>query len=124
MSNVIVTDYAESVAVAIVLLIFLVILLWVLWLIEAINGMCNSLQLYNNFFIKVFYSLFAHLLFFLIALTVLIVFSFIIMFMGLSYFGYISGKSYHNKVFIHLCFLIVVDKVIQTIPLLNKFVGK
>ena len=50
--NVIVTDYAESVAVFFILLILLVIFLWVLWLIKAINGMCNSLQLYNKFLLE------------------------------------------------------------------------
>ena len=125
MSNVIVTDYAELVAVATVLIFFLVLLLWVLWLIEATTGKCNSLQLYNDFFIREYYCLFPHLLSFLIALILLIMFSYVtIVFVGLRYIGYKEGKLYHNKLFIHLCLFVVADTVIQTIPLLNKFVGK
>ena len=102
MSNVIVTDYAAPVAVATVISIPLVLLLWVLWLIEATIGICNSLQLYNEFFIREYYYLFKDLLSFLIALTGLIIFSYItIAFVGLTYIGYEKGKSYHNKLFIY-----------------------
>ena len=94
LSDVIVTGYAKSATVATVTLILLVLLLWVLWLIEAIKGIYNSLQLYNELFVREYYCLFEHLLSFLIALTGLIVLAFItILFVGLNYFGYTSGKS-------------------------------